>query len=278
MNDPFIRSVIDDLKEWPYPVLKRHNDAKLLLHKLAFLAELDYTVEERDIAEICSAISANRSDEGVVQLMVNIPKHFGGSGTDSYSWMLCDAPLLHYSLHRMGVDRAILERGTEYLFSLGQSYGYPCAVSPLMGKFNGPGKRGTICPYATLLMLRLYSLFPDRHNDESCRASQEALLGQLESHDKPYLFGTGKKFRKLKYPFIWYDILHVAEVLTRFDFARKDRRLKALVDEIAKEADAQGLYKAGSVWTAWKGIDAGQKKNPSQWITSAAGRIISRMT
>jgi len=277
VNDPFIRSILDDFRDWPYPVLKRHNDAKLLIHKLAFLAEAGFTVENEEIAEICRTVSANRSEEGVIQLMENIPKQFGGTGIDSYNWMLCDAPLLHYSLHRMGFDRSILERGTEYLFSLGQSYGFPCAASAEFKKFNGPGKRGTICPYGTLLMVRLYSLFPERHGDDSCRTAVEALLVQTENREKPYLFGTGNRFRKLKYPFIWYDILHMAEVLSRFERVRKDPRLKKLVDEIAKEADSNGLYKAGSVWQAWKGIDAGQKKEPSFWVSRAVERILQRM-
>jgi hypothetical protein len=29
---------------------------------------------------------------------------------------------------------------------------------------------------------------------------------------KLFLFGTGSDFRKIKYPFVWYDILHVAKV------------------------------------------------------------------
>ena len=35
---------------------------------------------------------------------------------------------------------------------------------------------------------------------------------------KYYLFGMGSDFRKLKYPYVWYDILHVCEVLSRLPF------------------------------------------------------------
>ncbi|MBN2657756.1 MAG: hypothetical protein JXR86_11905 [Spirochaetales bacterium] len=277
LGDPFVASLMEELSLWPGPVLKRHNDAKLLLHKLAFLAELGFTVDDGKLGDICRSILSHRSAEGVVQVLVNIPKNFGGSGEDSFSWMLCDAPLLHYSLHKLGVEDHELIKGTEYLFAQGQSYGYPCASSPDLGRFNGPGRRGTICPYATLLMLRLYSLFPGKHKDIWCLDSIEALIGGIQSREKAYLFGSGKNFRKLKYPFIWFDILHVLEVLSRFESARRDSRFLALVDEMNSRADEEGLFKAGSVWTAWKGIDAGQKRDPSLWITYAVGRINARL-
>jgi len=36
---------------------------------------------------------------------------------------------------------------------------------------------------------------------------------QRQQERKIYLFGIGTDFRKLKYPFVWYDILHVVEAL-----------------------------------------------------------------
>lgn len=277
LEDPIIKRIQTELTSQPASVLKRHNDAKLPLHKLAFLAETGFNYKELRIEAYIENIMKNKTEEGVVPTLMNIPRQFGGTGEDSHMWMLCDAPLLFYSLLKLGVDSARLEKGINYLMSLGDSYGFPCAADPSLPKFNGPGKRGTICPYASLLMIRLYSAIPERHDDENCHKTIEAILDKLESRDKYYLFGTGKKFRKLKYPYIWYDSLHVAEVFSRFDFVLTHKRFLAFTEEIFKKENDEGLYKAESVWKAWGDLDSGQKKYPSQWMTYAVKLIEKRI-
>jgi hypothetical protein len=86
----------------------------------------------------------------------------------------------------------------------------------------------------------------------------------------------GTDFRKLKYPLIWYDILHVTEVLSRFEWLRQDPRLMEMVSVMAAQGDAEGRFTPGSVWTAWKGWDFGQKKAPSRTLTWAVHHILSR--
>ena len=276
-NDPFIVDLVLQLQQWPGNVLKRHNDAKLLIHKISFLADLGLSLHDDGMQDIVDSILKNRSSEGVFQVLVNIPKQFGGSGLDSYSWMLCDAPLLMYSLLKMGVDRKILNPGLEYLIAIGDDYGYPCAASSELGRFNGPGKRGTLCPYANLLMVKLFSQLPDKQNTPQCRAAVEALLDHTVKKDKRYLFGVGTDFLKLKYPFIWYDILHVVDTLSHFDFAVSDPRFKELMEIIKGKSDGEGLYCAESVWMAWKQLDSGQKKVPSMWISFVVLRIFKRI-
>ncbi|MBI9097324.1 MAG: hypothetical protein JEY91_02550 [Spirochaetaceae bacterium] len=277
LQDPVVKDILIELKSWPGNVLKRHNDAKLLIHKLSFLADLGLTIAVEDLKEVTDRILQKQSSEGVLTLKINIPKQFGGSGEDHFSWMLCDAPLLMYSLLKMGVDRKILNPGLEYLIAIGDDYGYPCTASSELGRFNGPGKRGTLCPYANLLMVKLLSRLPDKQNTPQCRAAVEALLEHMEKKDKRYLFGVGTDFRKLKYPFIWYDILHVTDTLSHFDFAVSDPRFKELLEIIKGKADSGGFYRAESVWMAWKQLDSGQKKEPSLWISFVVLRILKRI-
>ena len=73
----------------------------------------------------------------------------------------------------------------------------------------------------------------------------------------------GTDFAKPKAPLIWYDILHVAEVLTRFPWLRRDDRLREMVAGIRLKADEHGRFTAQSVWTAWKGWEFAQKREPS---------------
>lgn len=277
MKDPVIAEIISELKKWPGSTLKRHNDAKLLIHKLSFLADLGFTIEDEGLEEIIESIMVNKTSDGIYTVKINIPKHFGGTGEDQFSWMLCDAPLLLYSLLKMGVNREKLEDGLNYLIGLGSDIGYSCAASPDLGRFNGPGKRGTLCPYADLLMVKLFSQLPGRHSDKQCRDAVEALLDHADKKDKRYLFGVGTDFRKLKYPFIWYDILHVADALSHFDYAVSDPRFLELMKIIKSKTDSEGLYRAESVWMAWKQLDSGQKKKPSMWITFIVLRIMGRL-
>ncbi len=278
LMEPVVKNIMDELLDWPGNILKRHNDAKLLIHKLAFIADLGLNIQDDDrLKRIADKILEHESPEGVFQIKVNIPIRFGGTGEDQFSWMLCDAPLLLYSLVKLGVNREKLKKGLNYLFSLAVNEGFPCAASADLGRFNGPGKRGTLCPYANLLMVKLFTLLPERLNSIECKNGVEALLDHWETRDKKYLFGIGTDFKKLKFPFIWYDILHVTEVLSHFEYAVKDRRFKEMISCIKGKADSDQLFKAESVWMAWKCIDSGQKKTVSNWITYMVYRILERV-
>jgi hypothetical protein len=87
----------------------------------------------------------------------------------------------------------------------------------------------------------------------------------------------GTDFRKLKAPLIWYDLVHVLDVLSRFEWLRKDKRLLSMLAALKKKADAQGRFTVESVWTAWKDWEFGQKKEPSRWLTLLAWRIVARV-
>jgi hypothetical protein len=104
-----------------------------------------------------------------------------------------------------------------------------------------------------------------------------ALEGHLEPQERhPYMFYMGTDFRKLKAPFIWYDILHVLDVLSRFSSFRGDKRLLDMVKILAEKAEGEGKFTVESVWTAWKDWEFGQKKEPSRWLTLLAHRILGR--
>ena len=71
----------------------------------------------------------------------------------------------------------------------------------------------------------------------------------------------GTDFAKLKAPLVWYDILHVTEVLTQFPGCSEDKRLLEMLAVIEAKADAEGRFRAESVWKAWSDWDFGQKKS-----------------
>lgn len=277
---PLFQGLFAEMQTWPGTVLNSHKSAGQLYHKLEFLADAGVKRDDFDSAKIVSDLTGSISGEGLFRLCTNIPTHFGGTGEDTRAWALCDAPVLHYAAAKMNLtDDSALIPGLEYLVSLVRENGWPCAVSPELGKFRGPGRKADPCPYATLIMLKLLALNDKYRDSEAAQFGVESLLHLWETsvEQHPYMFYMGTDFRKLKAPFIWYDILHVADTLSLFESARTDPRFLDMTSLIFSKADADGLYGAESVWKAWKGWDFGEKAIPSPWITFVVRRIERRM-
>jgi hypothetical protein len=116
-------------------------------------------------------------------------------------------------------------------------------------------------------------------HEEQTRAGGEALLGLWETcrEQHPYMFYMGTDFCRLKAPLIWYDILHVVDVLSRLPWLRQDRRLDDMVGVMMQQVGTDGRATPGSAWIAWKSWEFGQKKIPSRWITLLVERVRQRM-
>jgi hypothetical protein len=87
----------------------------------------------------------------------------------------------------------------------------------------------------------------------------------------------GTDFRKIEAQFVWYDILHVQEVLSQFSWLRNDSRMKEMTEIVRAKADNEGKYIPESEWKAWKDWDFGQKKEPSRWLTFLVLRMLRRV-
>ncbi len=279
LDHPQVQAMLSELAEWPSPALNRHNDASHPLHKLVFIADLGLRTTDPGVGQIVDRVLDHQSAEGAFQVRVNIPAHFGGTGKDQLAWMLCDAPSIVYALAKMGVKDRRVKIAAQHLVSLLHDNGWPCAATADVGKFRGPGRKTDPCPYATLITLKALSLLHEWHDAEVCHTGAEALL-QLWTHrqeQRPYLFGMGKDFAKLKAPLIWYDVLHVTDVLTQFEWLRKDKRLCEMVALVESKADEAKRFTPESIWQAWREWDFGQKREPSAWLTLIASRMLTRM-
>jgi hypothetical protein len=202
--------------------------------------------------------------------------------------MLCDAPTLLYALLGFGLrDHPAMQRAVEHLTSLIRDNGWPCAASPDLGKkFKGPGRRSDPCPIVNVYALKALSQVPELLDSPATRTGAEMLLWHWEHQDerKIFMFGIGTDFRKLKYPLVWYDILHVVDVLSRFPFVHADPRFREMVEAITAQADEacpeqsrrEGRYTATSMYRAWKDWSFADKKHPSPWLTFLVLRTIKR--
>jgi len=276
---PLVHGLVNDLADWPRPVLNSHKSAGHPLHKLTFLVDLGLRRSDLGMEAVIGQVLSHQSSQGPFQMLGNVSPAYGGSGKDEFGWALCDAPLVTYSLVKLGLgkDRRV-QKSIRHLTSLARENGWPCAVSPELGKWHGPGKKGDPCPYANLVMLKLLAELPEEHNNPPVRTAVETALSLWSTSQSlhPYMFYMGTDFRKLKAPLVWYDLLHLLEVLTRFEWACRDARLLELIDLLASKADAEGRFTPESVWLVYKDWDMGQKKAPSAWLTFLAWRVLAR--
>jgi hypothetical protein len=127
-------------------------------------------------------------------------------------------------------------------------------------------------------MLKTLAYVPELRESKSAKVGVETLLSLWDKGKElhPYMFYMGTDFRKLKAPLFWYDILHVLDVLSRFEWAGRDKRFKQMLDLVKSKADADGRFTPESIWTAWKDWDFGQKKIPSKGLTLFVQRILKR--
>jgi hypothetical protein len=194
--------------------------------------------------------------------------------------VLCDAPTTLYALLGLGLGgEPRVQRSVEHLASLVQENGFRCTAAPELGKFKGPGKAADPCPMANVYALKALTQVPELLDSPAVSGAAEMLLSHWEQRGKRklFLFGIGTDFRKLKYPFVWYDVLHVTDVLSRVPSVRSDPRLLAMVDAIAVQADEAGRYTATSMYRAWKGWSFANKKEPSPWLTFLVLRTQKRL-
>ena len=323
---PQVKELIAAAATWPGGPLKRHNDASHVLHKLCVLADMGIRASDPGMTEVIQAVMAHVSSDGAPLSLLNIAPAFGGSGQDTWTWMMCDAPSVLYALLLLheGVSSTpslsrsaplaqlpqqtdslhdacpanlhpTLASAANYLSNLAFDNGWHCTAAPEVGKFRGPGRRSDPCPIASVLMLKALARVPAFSSTAGIRSGIETLLGHWQNSQiargvpiglaarpdvstaKPYLFGCGSDYRKLKYPFIWYDILHVLEALSPYPSVHSDPRFQGMLAAVISQADADGRYTAGAMYRSWKGWSFADKKRPSPWLTFLVRRIQRRL-
>ena len=280
LADSRIQNHLNSIRGFHETLVTNHKNPDLPIYKLLFLFDLGFGVDVPEIKAAVDEILKHQDEHGIYQSMTNVPKHYGGTGEDVFSWCLCDAPLLLIALLKAGIDyKEYIKPGVDYLISINRDSGFPCAVSPELGKFRGPGKKDDCCPYATLIMADLLSNITEYRDSKVALSSVNALLDLWENSigQHPYMFYMGTDFRKLKAPSSWYDIVSVAGVLSKYEFARRDSRFLEMITMIKDKQDKDGFFTPESVYQKMKDWDFGQKKMPSPYLTYLCLRIFKRL-
>ncbi len=278
INNPLIKNIIDECMNWPGYTLKRHNDAKHIIQKIGFLADIGLDNKTKEIEIISNKLMENTSENGAFLSEILIPYAFGGNNKAEWNWIICDFPLITEALIRFGLaeDKRVL-KSVELIENLASVGGWKC--SSYYEKFKGPGKKTDPCPIANLFALKVLGLYKNKLNSKAAESGINMMLDfwKKRKSTKYFLFGMGTKFKKLKYPFVWFDILHVTETLSLFPSIYKDKRFLEFCEIIFSKVNEEGWYKPESIWMAYKGFDFGQKKFSSAMISLAVQRIKKRV-
>ena len=278
-SHPMVRGLVDRAMAWPGYPLKRHNDAAHPLYAISTLADF----------------GLDRADPGIDVIGQAVLDHFDGSQFETYlwlprfltkeddaerwSWMLCDAPTLLYAMLEFGFgDEPNVQQAVSVLSNLVADNGWRCGAAESIPAFSGPGRKGDSCPMATTFALKALSVLAEPAEEDVTAPGIEALLGHWDAQAdyKLRMFGIGTEFRKLRYPYVWYDILHVSEVLSRFPAAAEDERLSEMVDVIVAQGHDGDRFTASAMFRAWKDWSFADKREPSPWITFLVHRIRRR--
>ena len=275
-NDKRVQALIDECIRWPDPPIKRHNDAHHPIHKIELLADFGLDTRDKWIKAICNLILDNRSEDGYFASKIEIPERWGGKGTWTMDWMMCDAPILLYALQKFGINNEFTDEAARMLVWNSENNGWRCRSS--VPKFKGPGRKEDYCPYGNLIALKAISLSKYKDTDPVQSGIDSHILHwENRSGKKIRMFGIGTTFMKLKYPNIWFDVLHVVDVLSRYPQAREYSEFWEMWEIIKNKQQPEGGFVPESIWKAWSEWSFGQKKEPSPWMTMRIAQIASRL-
>jgi hypothetical protein len=276
-NDPFIKENIMLIKDWDANILQRHNVPYQHIHRLAMLADLGVKADDPGMPPIIEAVLNSVNEQGIPEILIQIPPNFGGSGKPEHLWMICDFPTILYSLLKMGVHNDLTGKGIQTLTGLIDEDGMHCLGKD--PKFKGPGPRKDICPYACLLTAKALSEEPKARQSKAAKTAISSLLGVWGERGKKkhFLFGIGTDFKKLKFPFVWYNLLHFLEVISRYPAFHQDASFQEMIEVLLSKTDETMRFKPESIYMAYKTNEFSNKKEPSKLITLLALRILNRI-
>lgn len=150
--------------------------------------------------------------------------------------------------------------------------GWHCALSRAAGEKlqDTPS-----CPMDNLNVLMLLGQYARYRRDETLSGALELLLSHWKRRAepwRPYGFGIGSDFGKLRYPAAKYGILRVLDVLSLYPRAARSPEFQDMLAFVLNKS-RDGVFFAESVSRAYAAFDFGQTRQPSRWITLLVQRI-----
>lgn len=189
--------------------------------------------------------------------------------------MPCDAPLITYILLKLGIQHDSVQQSVARLIDGWQNEkGWFCDFFFVRGIYK---KLQIGCPMAGLQALEVFSEVPGLRDSKLVSHAFAPIRYHRDSGKSLYFFGRSKKFFAFKYPFVWYNALYMADVLSRFPQLHAEPLFQELIEWICEAQDENGRWKPTSMFMPYKGWEFANKKEASPWISFLCYRILKRV-
>jgi hypothetical protein len=270
LADPAVKKLIKELKDpTGLPALKTgvHSYKGKLYWSLFFLADVGFTVKDLGLERAVNAVYDCQQPDGKFRTMKDAKPDF-----------FCIPAILLAALRKMNYD----DSGRRDAFlrlvldSMRLDGGWHCAAQRARG---GKLEDTESCPMDNQNLLMLLGLFPEFARDKRFNGAIDLLLTHWERRAekwRPYGFGVGTDFMKLKYPAAAYGVLRVLDALSLFPYAVKKKGFREMLFAVQAKA-VEGKYVPESIVAAFADFDFGQKKVPSRWLTFLVKRLEKRI-
>lgn len=279
LTDDRIKELVQCLPEdWANYLVKGHQKADYPPSILLLL--FDFGITKKDfpkIERLLNQMLALQDEEGRFQSLAMFPRSKPVIGSSP-----CDTHIITETLILGGYEQTNeLQKAIEFiqqqLKETSQGLAWKCEPNS-KSKARGPGRKDDICPQVTLEALRLFSHLPKKKRPVELVEAGKTLLRCYETKDhRPYMFGHGSRFKKLRPPFFWYNIGEVLDTTSCYSELIQEPAFQDMLSIVTAKADDKGRFIPESIYTSFKRWSFGQKKEWSPWMTFYISRILKRV-
>ncbi len=279
LDDKRVQTLVKTLPDdWKSYLVKGHQKADYPPSLLLFLFDLG--VEPKDFIEIQNVLQQMlelQDDEGRFMSLAQFPRSKPVIGSSPCDTHIITEVLLLGGFGESAQVRKAVDFIASNLTDTSQGIGWKCEPNSASNA-RGPGRKDDICPQVTLEALRLFSHMPKKTHPKTLIDAGRTLLQCYEQSDhRPYMFGHGSRFKKLRPPFFWYGIDSMLDTFSRFDELSKESAFTEMLSIVLAKANEDGTFTPESIYRDFKLWSFGQKKEWSPWLTFYICRILERV-
>lgn len=264
---------------WAEYLVKGHD--KVDYPPSVLLLLFDFGINVSDFPEIKNLMTQMKElhdDEGRFLSLARFPKKQPVVGSS-----LCDTHIITETLLVGGYGktpevRIAIDFISSQMKETNQGIAWRCEPNSV-SRARGPGRKEDLCPQVTVEALKLFSILPEKKRPKELLTAGKTLLSCWERRKsaRPYMFGQGMRFKKLRPPFFWYNIGEVLDATSRYPQLTKDSSFQEMLSIVIDKADTSGRFTPESIYRAFKDWSFGQKNDWSPWTTLYICRILKRV-
>jgi hypothetical protein len=281
LKDSGVKKIIKEVTDWMPKAATRNSDPTISYFKLRMLADFGLGADDDNALSIYKKATRHTEDsifacKGQIPSRPKKGEKFVKPDPTADIWHIspCNSPMITYALLALGFRTDEVMNSVDRLKDLWQDeIGWFCHFFFVESQFR---KEKAGCPIAGIMALEVFSQFDDLRESQCSKNAFKPIQFHKEYGKTLYYFGRSKKFWTFKYPFVWYNGLYLADVLSRFAFLKSSLVREECIQWILRGQNERGRYKPTSVFLPYKNWDFGNKKDPSPWITFLCCRILKR--